>query len=303
MFTLSKHTVSVANPKGLAVLFSGLPASGLPSWFHHPFSGWPEPARHGASAPCLGAVSNYLKKHWGEDRLRNRQVTGCLDSRAGGNDGRLVVDFEIVTKFFKVITGLKFLAPCIGKRASKSVTGQFRGTGVADEQCPAAKKPRWHHDDSGVKPEALVNQPPLHTHPALGRRLDCDDPGVRSYVVPELPAGQLRGQYAVRGPASRAGPATGERSPSQDGPSAKPAPLLTHCLLTRPIPASACGHDQVPQINGRVQVPVMPGPAAGADPHAFTLEFRVHGPAGVAGHAAGGPLPPDPAHSGFGLKA
>ena len=25
-------------------------------------------------------------------------------------------------KFFKVITGFKFLAPCIGKRASKSVT-------------------------------------------------------------------------------------------------------------------------------------------------------------------------------------
>ena len=29
------------------------------------------------------------------------------------------------SKFFKVITGFKFLAPCIGKRASKSVTGRI----------------------------------------------------------------------------------------------------------------------------------------------------------------------------------
>ena len=35
--------------------------------------------------------------------------------------------------------------------------------------------------------------------------------GLRSSVVPEFPAGPLRGQCAVPGPASRAGPATGER--------------------------------------------------------------------------------------------
>ena len=70
---------------------------------------------------------------------------------------------------------------------------------------------------------------------------------------------------------------------------AKPAPLLTHCLLTRPIPASACGHDQVPQVNGRVQVPVMPGPAAGTGPGGFPLQVRVHRPAGAAGLAAGEP--------------
>ena len=34
-----------------------------------------------------------------------------------------------------------------------------------------------------VSPSALVNQPPLHTHPALGRRLDQDDPGVRAPVI------------------------------------------------------------------------------------------------------------------------
>ena len=48
----------------------------------------------------------------------------------------------------------------------------FAVPGVADVQCHAAREPRWRHDDSGVKPEALVIQPPLHTHPALGRRLD-----------------------------------------------------------------------------------------------------------------------------------
>ena len=87
------------------------------------------------------------------------------------------------SEFFRVITGFKFLAPCIGKRASKSAAGRISGTGVADVQCHAAREPRWRHDDSGVKPEALVNQPPLHTHPALGRRLDQDDPGVRAPVI------------------------------------------------------------------------------------------------------------------------
>ena len=45
----------------------------------------------------LELLRNYLKKHWGEDRLRNRQVTGCLDYRLRGNDGRLAVGFEIAT--------------------------------------------------------------------------------------------------------------------------------------------------------------------------------------------------------------
>ena len=53
------HRISVANPMGLAVLFSDLPPSGLPGRFHHSFPEWPEPARHGASAPCLGAIQVY----------------------------------------------------------------------------------------------------------------------------------------------------------------------------------------------------------------------------------------------------
>ena len=38
------------------MLFSDLPASGLPGRFHQPSWEWPESARHGASAPCLGAA-------------------------------------------------------------------------------------------------------------------------------------------------------------------------------------------------------------------------------------------------------
>ena len=60
---------------------------------------------------------------------------------------------------------------------------ELPGTGATDEQCLAAKESRLQHGPPGVKPEALVNQPPLHTHPALGRRLDQDDPGVRAPVI------------------------------------------------------------------------------------------------------------------------
>ena len=63
------------------MLFSDLPASGLPGWFHHPCEEWPEPARHGASAPCLGAARVLYKNQtlmtafafrscWGRDLAR-----------------------------------------------------------------------------------------------------------------------------------------------------------------------------------------------------------------------------------------
>ena len=50
--------------------------------------------------------------------------------------------------------------------------------------------------------------------------------GIRSSVVPEFPAGPLRGQCAVPGPAGTADSVAGERYASQVGPSAKPPPLL-----------------------------------------------------------------------------
>ena len=44
-----------ACPVSGAVLRSSA-VGGLPGRFHHPCPEWPEPARHGASAPCLGAA-------------------------------------------------------------------------------------------------------------------------------------------------------------------------------------------------------------------------------------------------------
>ena len=87
------------------------------------------------------------------------------------------------SKFFKVITGSKSWHRASANEHPNPLPVEFRGTGVADVQCHAAREPRWRHDDSGVKPEALVNQPPLHPHPALGWRLDQDDPGVRDPVI------------------------------------------------------------------------------------------------------------------------
>ena len=73
-------------------------------------------------------------------------------------------------------------------------------------------------------------------------------------------------------------------------PRALQATLLEdHYLLTLPIPASSCRHDQVPQVDRRVQVPVMPGAACVASPGSFPLQFRVDGAAGAAGPAAGEP--------------
>ena len=48
------------------------------------------------------------------------------------------------------------------------------------------------------------------------------------------------------------------------GPQSGQATLLGNKgLLTRPIPASACGHDQVSEVDGSAQVPVMLGPQFG----------------------------------------
>ena len=49
--------------------------------------------------------------------------------------------------------------------------------------------------------------------------------GLRSSVVPEFPAGPLRGQCAVPVPAGTADSVAGERYPRQDGLSVKPDPL------------------------------------------------------------------------------
>ena len=71
----------------------------------------------------------------------------------------------------------------IAGRATSGMVGQQRLHGFEVDWPRGAPLTNYRrHDDSGVKPEALVNQPPLHTHPALGRRIDWDDHGVRGPV-------------------------------------------------------------------------------------------------------------------------
>ena len=106
--------------------------------------------------------------------------------------------------------------------------------------------------------------------------------GLRSSGVPEFPAGSLRGRCAVAGPADAADSVVGERYPSQVGPGVKRAPLLTHYLLTRPILASACGHDQVPQVDRCGQLSVILPPRPGLRPWSL-LQGRVHAPRGRGG--------------------
>ena len=99
--------------------------------------------------------------------------------------------------------------------------------------------------------------------------------GVRSSVVPEFPAGPLRGQCAVPGSAGTANSVAGERDTRPRLPLAWSRVLLQLNPLPPSVtPATAFGHDQVPQVDRRVQVPVMPGPAVGAGPPGFPLQVR-----------------------------
>ena len=89
-------------------------------------------AQHGVTAPGddAGHVDLEGKHQVGDqDSFRQRRVTGRFHhprlgmARAGPS--RSIGPLPGGSKFFKVITGFKFLAPCIGKRASKSVTGRI----------------------------------------------------------------------------------------------------------------------------------------------------------------------------------
>ena len=79
------------------------------------------------------------------------------------------------SKFLKLITGSKFFAPGIRIRYRSNFA-----VPVSEMRNVMQLENRAH---TRVSPSALVNQPPLHTHPALGRRLDQDDPGVRAPVI------------------------------------------------------------------------------------------------------------------------
>ena len=186
-----------------------------------------------------------------QDSFRQRRVAGpvspSLSGMARAGPSRSIGPLPGGSKFFRVIPGFKFLAPCIQirYRSNFAVPVPQMNNVLLPRNCACAMVP----PASSQRPWSTSRRftPIRRWAGGLIRMIPAF--GLRSSVVPEFPADPLRGQWPVPGPASHAGYATGERWPSQDGPSVKPAPLLTHCLLTRPIPASACGHDQVPQVD------------------------------------------------------
>ena len=61
VFTISKHTISVANPMGLAVLFSDPPPKGeLPGQFHHPGLGMARAGPSRSIGPLPGGSMGFF---------------------------------------------------------------------------------------------------------------------------------------------------------------------------------------------------------------------------------------------------
>ena len=124
VFTISKHTISVSNRNGSAVLFSDPPLK-------------------------AGCRAGFTDSMVGMARAGPSRSIGPLP---GGN------------KFLKLISGSKFLAPSIHIRYRPNFAVPV------SEMCNVMQLANRAH--TRVSPSALVNQPPLHTHPALDRRLD-----------------------------------------------------------------------------------------------------------------------------------
>ena len=152
--------------------------------------------------------------------------------------------------------------------------------------------PAWERcrDDPGVKPKALWDSlilalPILASpwgHERVNDRIQVPViPASTRGALTSVPASVLRPHSRSGGTSfTMAGSAWHQARGSCRGTS----------LLPRPFRRS---------LGGMISFRRSPLPRLGRIP----LHSRVHGPAGVAGHAAGGPLPPDPAHSGVGLKA
>ena len=170
IFASSKQTTSIANPMGLTVLFSGLPASGLPGRFHHPLPGWPEPARHGASALCLGAVSSSQQVLQGDYWV---QIPGTVHRQTS-------IQIRYRSNFAVPVSQMS------------SVMQQENRAGAT--MTPALNQRPWS-TSRRFTPIRLWAGGLIRMIPAFG---------LRSSGVPEFPAGPLRGQCAVAGPAGTA---------------------------------------------------------------------------------------------------
>ena len=194
-------------------------------------------------------------------------VSPTLHQLARAGPSRSIGPLPGGSKFFRVITGSKSWHRASANEHPNPLPVAFRSAGVADVQCHAAREPRWRHDDSGVKPEALVNQPPLPAHPALGRRLDQDDPGVRAPVIcgTGVPCRSAQGTVS-RSRSSRYGRFGRWGTIPQPGWPWGEAGSSCKLTLSWPPPLRppSTGMIRFRRVDGRVQVPVTPASTLGA---------------------------------------
>ena len=148
------------------------PKAGYRAGFTIPVWEWPEPARHGASAPCLRAI--VLEIDFWVQILGAGHRQPSIQIRCRWNYPVPVPQMNNV--LLPRDRACNTVPPALSQRSC------WTGRSFAPFR-------RWAGGLIGMVPAF----------------------GVRSSVVPEFPADPLRGQRAVPGPASRAGPANGER--------------------------------------------------------------------------------------------
>ena len=112
-FCIQQTNHQRCQPHGIggAVLRSSA-GGGLPGRFHHPGPEWPEPARHGASAPCLGAAWGSLQESNIDDRVH---IPVMLDTALAARRPRFRLQHWIVA-----VEGL----------ASPAIRGRQPGSGT-----------------------------------------------------------------------------------------------------------------------------------------------------------------------------
>ena len=162
------------------------PKAGCRGGFTIPVWEWPEPARHGASAPA-----------WGQQVLQGDywvQILGTVHRQTS-------IQIRYRSNFAVPVSQMS------------SVMQQENRAGTT--MTPALNQRPWS-TSRRFTPIRRWNGGCISMIPALG---------LRSSVVPESPARPFTGQWPGPGPAAAADPATEERYPRRDDHGVKPDPL------------------------------------------------------------------------------
>ena len=265
---------------GGAVLRSSA-VGGLPGRFHHPCPEWPEPARHGASAPCLGAASSSQQvlqdDYW-------VQIPGAVHRQTS-------IQIHYRSNFAVPVSQMSsVLLP--GNRAGATMTPALNQRPWSTSRCFTPIR-RWAGGLIGNDQVSQVDRRgQLSVFPASTAGADP-----RSFQI----------QFRIH-----ALPEVAEVYRYWDDPGVKPKALWDSLILALPILASPWGHERV---NDRVPVPVIPASTPGAPPPPSRRQCRVHIPGGAArlsrcrvrpGMKLAGPVEELPgyfAHSGVALGA